>query len=360
MKIILEKRSQRSATMALLSPLLAISLTVFFGGVIFALLGLNPLRALYIYFIEPVTTWWSIQELIIKAAPLILIGVGLAICFEAKVWNIGAEGQLIMGALAGSMVPIFFTGWQSPLTLVAMLVLGALGGALFGAIPAFLKTRFNANEILTSLMLVYVAGYLADWLIRGPWRDPEGFNFPKSVNFEGWQILPTIFGDRIHIGAILAVVAAVILAFVMSKTLKGFEIRIMGNAPRAGMFSGFSPKKTVWFTLLLSGGLAGLAGIVEVAGPAGHLQPAISPGYGFTAIIVAFLGRLNPIGVIFAGLMLALSYLGGEAAQIDLGVSARISQVFQGMLLFFILACDTLILYRIKLLSGSKPQVAGK
>ncbi len=360
MKIILEKRPQRSARMALLSPLLAIGLTVFFGGVIFAALGLNPLRALYIYFIEPVTTWWSIQELIIKAAPLILIGVGLAICYEAKVWNIGAEGQLIMGALAGSMVPIFFTGWQSPLTLVAMLVLGVLGGALFGAIPAFLKTRFNANEILTSLMLVYVAGYLADWLIRGPWRDPDGFNFPKSVNFEGWQALPTVLGDRIHIGAILAVVAAVILAFVMSKTLKGFEIRIMGNAPRAGMFSGFSPKKTVWFTLLLSGGLAGLAGIVEVAGPAGHLQPAISPGYGFTAIIVAFLGRLNPIGVIFAGLMLALSYLGGEAAQIDLGVSARISQVFQGMLLFFILACDTLILYRIKLLSGSKRQVAGE
>ncbi len=360
MKIILEKRPQRSARMALLSPLLAIALTVFFGGVIFAALGLNPLRALYIYFIEPVTTWWSVQELIIKAAPLILIGVGLAICFEAKVWNIGAEGQLIMGALAGSMIPIFFTGWQSPLTLVAMLVLGVLGGALFGAIPAFLKIRFNANEILTSLMLVYVAGYLADWLIRGPWRDPDGFNFPKSVNFEGWQALPTIFGDRIHIGAILAVVAAVILAFVMSKTLKGFEIRIMGNAPRAGMFSGFSPKKTVWFTLLLSGGLAGLAGIVEVAGPAGHLQPSISPGYGFTAIIVAFLGRLNPIGVIFAGLMLALSYLGGEAAQIDLGVSARISQVFQGMLLFFILACDTLILYRIRLLSGSKHQVAGE
>ncbi len=359
MKLILEKRPQRSAKMALLSPLLAIALTVFFGGVIFALLGLNPLRALYVYFLEPLTSWWSIQELVIKAAPLVLIGVGLAVCFEAKVWNIGAEGQLTMGALAGSMIPVFFTGWQSPLTLVAMLVLGIIGGALFGAIPAFLKTRFNANEILTSLMLVYVAGYLADWLVRGPWRDPDGFNFPKSVNFEGWQVLPTIFGDRIHIGAILAVAAALVLAFVMAKTLKGFEIRIMGNAPRAGMFSGFSPKKTVWFAMLLSGGLAGLAGICEIAGPAGHLQPLISPGYGFTAIIVAFLGRLNPIGVIFAGVMLAISYLGGESAQIDLGVSARISQVFQGMLLFFILACDTLILYRIKLLSGGSRKVTG-
>jgi len=360
MKIILEKRPFKSKKMALLSPLLAIGLTVFFGGIIFAMLGLNPFRALYVYFIEPVTSWWSIEELIVKAAPLILIGVGLAICFEAKVWNIGAEGQLTMGALAGSMIPIFFTGWQSPLVLVAMLVLGALGGALFGAIPAFLKTRFNANEILTSLMLVYVAQLLADWLVRGPWRDPGGFNFPKSVTFEGWQVLPTFGDGRVHIGAILAVVAALVLAFMMAKTLKGFEIRIMGNAPRAGMFSGFSPKKTIWFSMLLSGGLAGLAGICEIAGPSGHLQPSISPGYGFTAIIVAFLGRLNPIGVIFAGVMLAISYLGGEAAQIDLGVSARISQVFQGMLLFFILACDTLIIYRIRLMAGSDPKTTRK
>ena len=360
MKLILEKRAHRSAKMALLSPLLAIALTLLCGGIIFALLGLNPLRALYIYFVEPLTSWWSIQELAIKAAPLVLIGVGLAVCFQARVWNIGAEGQLIMGALAGSMIPVFFTGWQSPLALVAMLLLAAVGGAMFAAIPAFLKTRFNANEILTSLMLVYVAGYLADWLVRGPWRDPEGFNFPKSVNFEGWQALPTIFGDRIHIGVILAIIAALVLAFTMAKTLKGFEIRIMGNAPRAGMFSGFSPKKTVWFALLLSGGLAGVAGICEVAGPAGHLQPVVSPGYGFTAIIVAFLGRLNPIGVIFAGIMLAVSYLGGESAQIDLGLSSKIAQVFQGMLLFFILACDTLILYRIKLLSGTNTQVAGE
>lgn len=350
MKLILEKRPERSSRMALLSPLLAVTLTVIFGGIIFALRGLNPLAALYIYFIEPLTSLWSLEELVVKAAPLILIGVGLAICYQAKVWNIGAEGQLTMGALAGSLVPVLFTSWQSPLVLVLMMVLGVIGGALFAAIPAYLKTRFHANEILTSLMLVYVVQLLADWLVRGPWRDPEGFNFPKSVTFEGWQVLPTLGDSRVHLGALFALIAALALAFMMSKTLKGFEVRIMGNAPRAGMFAGFSPKKTIWFSLLLSGGLAGLAGICEVAGPAGHLQPSISPGYGFTAIIVAFLGRLNPIGVIFAGLVLAISYLGGESAQIALGVSAKISQVFQGMLLFFILACDTLILYRIRVL----------
>ncbi len=378
MKLILEKRAERSKKMALLSPVLAIALTVFFGAIIFAaremfsntdalstgellvVSGIKSMSALYVFFIEPLTTAWSIEELIVKAAPLILIGVGLAVCFEAKVWNIGAEGQLIMGALAGSMVPIFFTDWQSPMTLVLMLVLGVVGGALFGAIPALLKTRFNANEILTSLMLVYVAGYLGDWLVRGPWRDPNGFNFPKSVSFEGWQLLPTIGEGRVHLGALLAIIAALALAFMMKKSLKGFEIKIMGNAPRAGMFAGFSPKKTVWFALMLSGGLAGLAGISEVAGPSGQLQPTISPGYGFTAIIVAFLGRLNPIGVIFAGIMLAITYLGGEAAQMSLGISARIGQVFQGMLLFFILACDTLILYRVKLLpSSSNIKVGG-
>lgn len=344
----LERRTEQSRVMALLSPLIAIALTVISGGIIFAASGLDPLHALFVYFIEPVTTLWSIEELIIKAAPLVLIGVGLAVCFRANLWNIGAEGQLTVGALFGSAIPILAPQWQSTLVLPAMIALGALGGALYGAIPALLRNRFGANEILTSLMLVYVAQYLLDWLVRGPWRDPKGFNFPKSVNFETWQLLPTFGDGRVHAGAILAVIAVIILFVLMTKTLKGFEIAVSGTAPRAGAFSGFSRTGMVWFCFALSGALAGIAGICEVAGPGGHLQPAISPGYGFTAIIVAFLGRLNPIGVLFAGIMLGISYLGGEAAQVELGVSDKIAQVFQGMLLFFILACDTLILYRIR------------
>ncbi|MDA0341718.1 MAG: ABC transporter permease [Proteobacteria bacterium] len=352
MKIILEKRSQRSRAMALLSPLLAIAITVVTGGIIFASLGLDPAKALYVYFVEPVTTLWSIEELIVKAAPLVLIGAGLAICYSANVWNIGAEGQLTIGALFGSAIPVYFTTWQSPLTLVMMLVLGGFGGAMFAAIPAALKNRFGANEILTSLMLVYVAQLLLDWLVRGPWRDPQGYNFPQSVPFEGWQLLPLLGEGRVHIGAIFAVIAVIALAVMMGRSLRGFEIRVVGNSPRAGAFAGFNQKRVVWFTFMLSGALAGLAGICEVAGPSGELQPSISPGYGFTAIIVAFLGRLNPIGVLFAGILLAISYLGGEAAQVELGISDKTAQVFQGMLLFFILACDTLILYRIKIVSG--------
>ena len=351
MKIILEKRSEHSRVMALLSPILAIAMTVVIGGIIFASLGLDPTKALYVYFVEPVTTLWSIEELIVKAAPLVLIGAGLAICYSANVWNIGAEGQLTIGALFGSAIPIYFTTWQSPLTLVVMLVLGGFGGALFAAIPAALKNRFGANEILTSLMLVYVAQLLLDWLVRGPWRDPQGYNFPQSVPFEGWQLLPLLGEGRVHIGAIFAVIAVIVLAVVMGRSLRGFEIRVVGNSPRAGAFAGFDQKRVVWFTFMLSGALAGLAGICEVAGPSGELQPSISPGYGFTAIIVAFLGRLNPVGVLFAGILLAISYLGGEAAQVELGISDKTAQVFQGMLLFLVLACDTLILYRIKIVS---------
>ena len=345
---ILEKRAERSSRMALLSPFIAIGLMLVSGAIIFALRGLDPIYSLYVYFLDPLLSAWSLQELVVKAAPLALIGAGLAISYTANVWNIGAEGQLTMGAVFGAMLPILYPEWQSPLTLFSMLLLGAIGGMAWGAIPAYLKNRFNANEILTSLMLVYVAQYILDYLVRGPWRDPMGFNFPKSISFTDWQTLPVWDTSRMHIGAIFALLAALGLGLMMAKGLKGYEVRVLGQAPRAGRFAGFSRNKMVSFCFLLSGGLAGLAGICEVAGPVGQLQPGISPGYGFTAIIVAFLGRLNPVGVIISSLILALSYLGGEAAQVTLGISDKIAKVFQGMLLFYILACDMLILYRIR------------
>jgi simple sugar transport system permease protein len=347
MRLVLEKRAEQSAKMALLSPVIALCLTVIVGGVIFALRGLDPFEALYVYFIEPLTDPWSREQLIAKAAPLVLIGAGLAVCYAANVWNIGAEGQFIVGALLAGMIPVFFTSWQTPEVMVVMLALGVVGGMAWAAIPALLKTRFSANEILTSLMLVYVAHYLFDWLVRGPWRDPQGFNFPKTVNFDGWQLLPR-WGD-IHLGALFALVVALVLAVVMARTLKGFELQVLGAAPRAGRFAGFSGPRSVLFCFLLSGALAGLAGASDVMGTSGQLQTPYSPNYGFVAIIVAFLGRLNPLGVIVAGLLLALSFIGGESVQVSLGISDKIAKVFQGILLFFLLACDTLILYRVRI-----------
>jgi len=354
MRLELVKRPEHSVLMAVLSPLIALILTVFFVGIVFAILGKDPFHALYVYFISPLTESWTLEELLVKASPLVMIGVGLAVCYTSNVWNIGAEGQFTAGALAGSILPVMFPEYANWTTLPLMLLMGAIGGALYAGIPAVLKTRFGANEILTSLMLVYVAQLFLDWLVRGHWRDPEGYNFPESRVFSDAASLGTFGDGNLHYGIALAVVAVIALAIVMSKTIKGFEIAVLGEAPRAGGFAGFSQKKMVIFAFMLSGALAGIAGIIEIAGPLTQLRPSISPGYGFTAIIVAFLGRLNPVGILLAGLLLALSFLGGEAAQADelLKISSKITNVIQGMLLFFVLACDTLILYRIRFVSG--------
>ncbi len=354
MQIVLEKRSERSSLMAFLSPLLALVLTVIAGAIIFSLRGADPLYATYVYFVEPFTQDWAREQLIVKATPLVLIGAGLSICYVANVWNIGAEGQFVMGALLSGTVPVYFSSWQTPEVMFVMLLLGAAGGMLWAMLPALLKTRFNANEILTSLMCVYIAQLFFDWLVRGPWRDPQGFNFPKTVNFAGWQLLPR-WGD-VHLGALLALIAAAGLAFMMKRMLKGFELRVLGSAPRAASFAGFSRNRAIVFCFAVSGALAGLAGACDVMGVGQQLQTPYAPNYGFVAIIVAFLGRLNPLGVILSAVLLALSYIGGESAQITLGVSEKIAKVFQGILLIFILACDTLILYRVRLL---KPETAG-
>ncbi|OWV95996.1 ABC transporter permease [Rhizobium sp. R693] len=350
MRIELEKRRQSSKLYGFVSPLLALLLTLIAGAIMFAILGKNPVEALDAFFLEPLLEVWSLHELAVKAAPLIMIGVGLAVCYRSNNWNIGAEGQFTIGAITGSILPIVFTEWHSPAVLPLMLIMGAIGGALFAAIPALLKAHFNTNEILTSLMLVYIAQLFLDWLIRGAWRNPQGFNFPESVPFPPEATLPAIWEEsgRAHWAFVFAIVAALLVWFMLKYTLRGFEIVVLGQSERAGRFAGFSSKKMIWFSFLFSGGLAGLAGISEVSGSIGHLQPAISPGYGFTAIIVAFLGRLNPLGIIASGLVLALTYLGGEAAQLSLGVSDKVTRVFQGLLLFFVLSCDTLIYYKIR------------
>ncbi|MBW8282712.1 MAG: ABC transporter permease [Rhizobium sp.] len=360
MRIELERRPGMSGFFAIVSPLVALALTVFFGGIMFALLGKDPVDALYSFFIEPLLEVWSLHELAIKAAPLILIGVGLSVAYRSNNWNIGAEGQFTIGAITGSFLPVVFYEWHSPLLLPLMLILGMVGGALYAAIPALLKTRFNTNEILTSLMLVYIAQLFLDWLVRGAWRDPAGYNFPQSRSFVTEAVLPEMLGSgRAHFGFAFAIVAAIGVWFMMRYMLKGFQVVVLGQSERAGRFAGFSSRGMVWFSMLFSGALAGLAGISEVSGSIGHLQPSISPGYGFTAIIVAFLGRLNPLGIIASGLVLALTYLGGEGAQLSIGVSDKVTRVFQGLLLFFVLSCDTLIHYRIKLVLGKGRALLG-
>lgn len=344
--IVLKPRAAPSRLMSYLAPLVALVITLLAGLVLFSILNVPAGAAFHAFFIEPISTAYGLAELGVKAAPLIMIGVALSIGFRAQVWNIGAEGQLIAGAICGAAVALAFYEIDAWFILPCMIIASILGGMSWAAIPAFLRTRFNVNEILTSLMLTYVAALLLSWLVAGPMRDPDGFNFPESRLFHDAALLPRIVdGTRLHAGVLVAIGIALAGWILLSRTLLGFALRVNGAAPRAGAYAGFRQKKLIWISLLLGGGIAGMAGLFEVAGPIGQLVPSISPGYGFTAIIVAFLGRLHPLGVVFAGLVMALSYLGGESAQISLNLPLAVTGVFQGMLLFFLLATDVLINY---------------
>jgi general nucleoside transport system permease protein len=359
MQLVLEKRAERSVAIAIASPLIAIALTLVTMSILFLILGKNPIEALDVYFLEPLTDPYSLGEIAVKATPLVMIAVGLSLCYIANIWNIGAEGQFLVGAICGSWLAVRTNGTDvGPWVLPAMLILGTIGGALYALIPAICKVRFGTSEILTSLMLVYVAYYGMDYLVRGPWRDPHGLNFPTTAPFDPVATVPALIeGSRVHAGALVALVVVALVAVMLGRTIMGFEIRLVGAAPKAARFSGFNADRLVLLTFAISGGLAGLAGIIEVAGPIGYLQPDISPGYGFTAIIVAFLGRLNPVGILLAGLFLALTFIGGENAEVAIKVPLDLTKVCQGILLFFVLACDSLIIYRIRLISTVKKPV---
>ena len=346
----LERRPRPSRTLVYLTPLIAVALTVVAGMILFAILGVDPVRAVTIIFIHPFTDAYSISELMVKATPLILIGVGLALGFRAGVWNIGAEGQFVIGALTGGATALAFYDVAGVWLLPLMSVAAIAGGMAWAAIPAFLRTRFGTNEILVSLMLTYVAILLLSAMVTGPLRDPDGFNFPESRIFHDSALMPKLFEEgRAHIGFVIALLAAATGWILLGRHVVGFQIRLMGQSPRAARFAGFRENSIIWFCLMASGGLAGLAGVFETAGPVEQLVPALPAGYGFTAIIVAFLGRLNPIGIVLAGIVIAVTYIGGEAAQIEMQLPAAVTRVFQGMLLFFLLGMDLLAGFRIRL-----------
>ncbi|CBS87394.1 ABC transporter permease [Azospirillum lipoferum] len=345
----LEPRGQASKTMVYATPLLAVALTLLSGFILFLAMGFDPVKALHAFFIAPLTSVRGLGELVVKATPLVLCAVGLAIGFRANVWNIGAEGQLTLGAIAGGGLALAFYGEGGWWLLPLMVIGGAVGGAVWAAVPAFLRLRFNASEILTSLMLNYVALLLLNYLVHGPYRDPDGFAFPESRLFEADAVLPILWtGTRVHLGALFALLAVAGGWLLIARTFIGFQIKVIGLTPAAAGYAGFDQKRIVWLALLLSGALAGIAGMGEVAGPIGQVTAGISPGYGYTAIIVAFLGRLHPVGILLAALLMALSFIGGEAAQIAMGLPKAITGVFQGMLLFFLLASDVLIRYRVR------------
>ncbi len=343
-------RDRTSRIWLWLSPVVAILLTLVTGSVLFAAMGTSPLQGLNVFVVAPLASVRGIAEVALKATPLVLCGVGLAVCFRANVWNIGAEGQLIAGAIAGGGIALLATPETPRVWFALVLLAAAAGGALWAAVTAWLRDRFNANEILVSLMLVYVAQQLLAWFVQGPWRDPYGYGFPQSELFAAAARVPLIIeATRVNIGSVLALAVAGAIWFVLARTVIGFQLKVTGLAPMAGRYAGFSSRRLLWTALLISGALAGLAGGLEVAGPIGQLTSTVSPGYGFAAIIVAFVGRLHPIGVVLASIVMALFYIGGELAQSRLGLPSALTGVYQGLLLFFLLACDTLVGFRVQL-----------
>jgi simple sugar transport system permease protein len=345
--------------MGVLSPVIALAVTVAAGGALFVALGKDPVRVLSMFLVEPFNGVRALTELGLKCTPLVLCALGLGLCFRSNVWNIGAEGQFLVGAIAGGGLALWVTNASVALSPWAffplVVVAGAAGGAAWAGIVALLRDRFNANEILVSLMLVYVADLFLSWLVFGPWKDPHGFNFPQTVQFAAATEIPRIVrGMRLHWGFGFALVAAALMWLFMFRTLRGVQLQIGGPAPAAARYAGFSSRAAIWTTLLVSGALAGIAGAFEVVGPMGQLTPHVASGYGFTAIIVAFVGRLHPLGAVLGSVVLSAFVIGGQLAQSRVGLPASVSGVFQGMLLLALLGCDTLIHHRLRLVGWSR------
>ena len=350
----LEARPQPSSTWSYGSPLLALGITVIIGIIMFLALGKDPVRGLEMFFWQPIRNGYAVGELLVKATPLLIIALGLAVCFRSNVWNIGAEGQYIIGAIFAGGVALLADKTTGGWIVVPVMLAGVLGGMVWAGITALLKDRFNANEILVSLMLVYVAVQVLSYLVGGPWKDPQGFNFPQTKTFEAATRIPRLFdGSRVSIGVVLAMLGVAGMWIFLFRTRAGFALQVGGLAPAASRYAGFSSRKALWTALMISGGAAGLAGALEVAGPIGQLTPYVPAGYGFAAIIVAYVGRLHPIGMVFSAILMSMFYIGGEMAQSRMGLTKSLTGVFQGLLLFSLLACDTLVNYRLKL-KGSK------
>ncbi|MBJ7469282.1 MAG: ABC transporter permease [Rhodoferax sp.] len=344
----LQVRAQPSAFWTFASPLLALLITVLLGILLFSLLGKDPVRGLQMFFWEPVKNAYALGELVVKATPLLLIALGLAVCFRSNVWNIGAEGQYIIGAVCASGVALLADKDTGSSMVVAVILAGVLGGMFWAGITALLRDRFNANEILVSLMMVYVAVQVLGLLVYGPWKDPLGYNFPQTKNFDAVTRIPRLMSDsRMTIGVLFALAGVLAVWVFLFRTRAGFAQQVGGLAPAAARYAGFSARQALWTALLVSGGMAGLAGALEVAGPIGQLTPYVPAGYGFAAIIVAYVGRLHPVGLVFSSLLMSMFYIGGELAQSRLGMPKSLTGVFQGLLLFSLLACDTLVNYRL-------------
>jgi general nucleoside transport system permease protein len=354
MRIVFRKRTSVSRKAIFIVPIVSFIVALLLGAVLLLITGVNPVTTYLAMFRGTFGSKYALSETLVKAIPLMLTGLGVAIAFRMRFWNIGAEGQLVFGGIAGAGVALFL-GDSIPgnLLLPAVILAGMLAGAIWAGIPAVLKAYLGVDETLTSLMLNYVAILFASYLYYGPWRDPLGFGFPGTARFPEEAWLPRIFG-RAHVGMIFALIAAITLWFVFNRTRWGFELKIIGENKVAAKYLGIKIARNIVFALLLSGALSGLAGASEVAGISRRLQAGLAVGHGYTAIIVAWLAQLNPIAIIFVAVLMGALLVGGDQVQMMMGLPAAVGLVLQGLILFPMLAGSLFTEYRIEIIRPDK------
>ena len=360
-----EKRLDTSRGAIFLVPLISLFLALLFGAILLALAGANPIETYRAMVNGAFGTTYNITETLVKAVPLIFTGLSVAIAFRMLFWNIGAEGQLVMGGIAAAWVALF---WVENLTFLPqtpflwiplMMVAAILAGALWGLIPALLKAFLNVNEIITTLMFNYIAILFYQFLFTIAWKDPAGFGFPGSAQIAEFTRLPRLNG-RLHAGIVIAIIAAFIVWVIMDKTRWGYEIRLIGENKEAARYAGVSIIRNIILVMILSGGLAGLAGLSEVSGISYRLQHGLAVGYGFTGIIIAWLARLNPWGVVVVATLMAALLVGGDQIQTSMGLPASVAAVLQGAILLFVLGGDVFTRYRLRFIRHDPQAVSSQ
>lgn len=352
MRVVFEKRKTLSRRALFLVPVASFLISLLLTAILLAVFKANPFVTFAAMFKGAFGSGPNFTETLVKAIPLMLTGLGVLIAFRLKFWNIGAEGQLTLGGIAASWVALFGSPYLAPwMVLPVAILMGMLAGAIWAGIPALLKVRLKVDEVLTTLMLNYVAILLAEHLYYGPWRDPQGFGFPGTPPFPDSAWLPRIAG-RAHLGLIFACVLAFVIWFILTRTRWGFELQVIGNNPAAAQTQGIKIALNIMIALLLAGAFAGLAGACEVTAISRRLQQGLSIGYGYTAIIVAWLAQLNPLAAVFVAILIAALLVGGDQVQMMMGLPAAMGLVVQGMLLFPLLAGSLFTEYKLRFIKS--------
>lgn len=358
MKLTLERKRSRSSAATLIALLLSVLAALIAGGALLLIVGANPLQAYGEMFRGAFGDDFALTQTLLKATPLLFTGLSVTLALRSGFWNIGAEGQLLMGAFAATGIALFWTdSLPTFLVIPAVIIAGFVGGALWGLLSAALKVWLGVNEIVTTLMLNYTAIEWIEFLYFSAWRNPRGFGFPGTAEFPREAWLPPLSG-RLHIGFAIALIACVLVWLLLARTKWGYELRVMGASLPAARYSGIRLIRNMLLVVMISGGIAGLAGMSEVAGISHRLQNGLAVGYGYTGLIVAFLARLNPLSAIVSAIFLAGLTVGSEQLQLTMNLPASFALILQGTILLLVVAGEVLTHYRIRLLLPQRRQAS--